>query len=226
MTEVAVIRPGCTDYDAQSRIAGRLDLPLNAMGEAQNADLVEALRGLHLSYLLHGAGGNVAATAERIGERLDLTVKTTDALCNLDQGLWEGLTVEDVRRRYPKLARKWHDEPESVCPPDGESVGEALDRVRRALAKPLKKGRAFGVIAADPLATLIESVVLGEVVEFDGPLGQPRRCGSVTVVSTEGSVREETSVQSLSSEDVATVNDDSGGFPPGSQTGATVSEPR
>ena len=203
MTEVAVIRPGCTDYDAQRRIAGRLDLPLNAAGEAQTADLVEVLRGLHLTYLLHGAGGNVAATAERLGERLDLPVKTNDDLCNLDQGLWEGLTVEDVRRRYPKLARKWHDAPESVCPPDGESVGEALDRVRRALAKPLKKGRTFGVVAADPLATLVESVVLGEEVEFDGPLGQPRRCGSVTMVTTEGIVCEEASVQSLSSEDIA-----------------------
>ena len=217
MTEVAVIRPGCTDYDAQSRIAGRLDLPLNALGEAQNADLIDSLRGLHLSYLMHGAGGNVAATAERLGERLDLPVKTTEALCNLDQGLWEGLTVDDVRRRYPKLVRKWHDEPESVCPPDGESVGEALDRVRRALAKPLKKGRAFGVVAADPLATLIESVVLGEEVEFDGPLGQPRRCGSVTVVSTEGRVRETTSVQSLSSEDIATVNE--------SEDGADTTDP-
>ncbi|MFH5802607.1 histidine phosphatase family protein [Alienimonas sp. DA493] len=206
MTEVAVIRPGCTDYDAQSRIAGRLDLPLNAAGEAQNAELVDALRGLHLSYLLRGAGGNVAATAEQLGERLDLPVKVTEDLCNLDQGLWEGLTVDDVRRRYPKLARKWHDEPESVCPPDGESVGEALERVRRALAKPLKKGRAFGIVAADPLATLIESVVLGEVVEFDGPLGQPRRCGSVTVVSTEGTVREEASVSSLSSEELAAVS--------------------
>ena len=208
MTEVAVIRPGCTDYDAQHRISGRLDLPLNAAGEEQTHDLVEVLRGLHLSYLLHGAGGNVAATAEEIGDRLDLPVKVNDSLCNLDQGLWEGLTVEDVQRRYPKLARKWHDAPESVCPPDGESVGEALDRVRRALAKPLRKGRTFGVVAADPLATLVECVVLGEEVEFDGPLGQPRRCGSVTVVSTEGNVREEHGVQSLSSEDLAVVSEE------------------
>ncbi|MEM9701822.1 MAG: histidine phosphatase family protein [Planctomycetota bacterium] len=209
MTEVAVIRPGCTDYDAQSRIAGRLDLPLNPEGEAQNADLIDSLRGLHLSYVLRGAGGNVAETAEEIGERLDLPVKVSDNLCNLDQGLWEGLTVEDVLRRYPKLARRWHDEPESVCPPDGESVGEALDRVRRALFKPLKKGRTFGVVAADPLATLIESVVLGESVEFDGPLGQPRRCGSVTLVSTEGTVREQACISSLSSEDLATVSESS-----------------
>ena len=208
MTEVAVIRPGCTDYDAQHRIAGRLDLPLNAAGEAQNAELVDALRGLHLSYLVHGAGGSVAETAAALGERLDLPVKVRDDLCNLDQGLWEGLTVEDVARRYPKLARRWHDDAESVCPPEGEAVGEAVDRVRRALARPLRKGKTFGIVAADPLATVIEAVVLGEEVEFDGPLGQPRRCGSVTVVSTEGSVREERGVQGLSSEDVATVDDD------------------
>ena len=207
MTEVAVIRPGCTDFDTQRRIAGRLDLPLNAAGAAQNAELIDALRGLKLTFLLHGSGGSVAQTADDLGDRLDLPVRVREDLCNLDQGLWEGLTVEDVRRRYPKLARAWHDEPESVCPPEGETVGEALDRVRRALLKPLKKGRTFGVVAADPLATLVEAVVMGEAVEFDGPLGQPRRCGSVTVVSTEGSVREERGVQGLSSEDLAVVDD-------------------
>ena len=207
VTDVAVIRPGCTDYDAQRRIAGRLELPLNEAGAAQNAELVDLCRGLRLAYLLHGAGGNVAETAEGLAGRLGLAVKTDGGLCNLDQGLWEGLTVDDVVRRYPKLARAWHDEPESVCPPDGESVGEALARVRKALARPLKKGKPFGVVAADPLATLVECVVLGEEVEFDGPLGQPRRCGSVTVVSTDGTVREERGVSGLSSEDLAVVAD-------------------
>ena len=206
MTDVAVIRPGCTDFDAQHRIAGRLDLPPNAAGEAQNADLVETVRGLHLSFLLCG-GGAAEETAADLGDRLELPVKVRDDLCNLDQGLWEGLTVEDVNRRYPKLAKRWHDAPATVCPPEGESVGEALDRVRRVLAKPLRKGRTFGVVAADPLATLVESAVLGEEPEFDGPLGSPRRCGSVVVVSTEGSVREERGVTGLSSADLATIDD-------------------
>ena len=207
MTDVAVIRPGCTDFDQQRRIAGRLDLPPNAAGEAQNADLVETLRGLHLSFLLCGGGGHAGETAADLGDRLDLPVKVRDDLCNLDQGLWEGLTVEDVNRRYPKLAKRWHDAPETVCPPEGENVGEALDRVRRALAKPLKKGRTFGVVAADPLATLVESAVLGDDLEFDGPLGSPRRCGSVVVVSTEGRLREERGVSGLSSADLAAIDD-------------------
>ena len=207
MTDVAVIRPGCTDFDSQSRIAGKLELPLNDAGRAQNAELTDAVRDLRLSFLLCGEGGNAEATAEALGDRLDLPVKVRDGLCNQDQGLWEGLTVEDVRKRYPKLERTWQDAPETVCPPDGESVGEVLDRVRAALAKPLKKGRPFGVVAADPLATLIESVVLGEAPAFDGPLGHPRRCGSVTVVSTDGNVREDAAVRSMSSEEVLGLSD-------------------
>ena len=212
MTDVAVIRPGCTDFDAapeaSRRLVGRLDLPPNERGEEQNAELVDLVRGLHLTFLLCGEGGPGEECAADLADRLNLSVKVRGDLCNLDQGLWEGLTVDDVNRRYPKLAKAWHDAPETVCPPEGESVGEALDRVRKALAKPLKKGRAFGVVAADPLASLIESAVSGEAPEFDGPLGSPRSCGSVTVVSTEGTVREERGVSGLSSADLAAIGDD------------------
>ena len=206
MTDVAVIRPGCTDYDQQHRIAGKLELPMNAVGQAQAAELTDTVRELHLSFLLYGGGGNAEATAEHLADRLDLPVKARDALCNQDQGLWEGLTVADVKKRYPKLEKTWRDDPETVCPPDGESVGEALGRVRDALAKPLKKGKPFGVVAADPLATLVECAVTGQRPEFEGPLGHPRRCGSVTVVSTEGEVREQAGVRGMSSEEVQTLS--------------------
>ena len=174
MTDVAVIRPGCTDFDADRRLVGRLDLPANERGEEQNAELVDLVRGLHLTFLLCGEGGPGEECAADLADRLNLSVKVRSDLCNLDQGLWEGLTVDDVNRRYPKLAKAWHDAPETVCPPEGESVGAAMDRVRKALAKPLKKGRAFGVVAADPLASLIESAVSGAAPEFDGPLGALR----------------------------------------------------
>ena len=222
MTDVAVIRPGCTDFDADRRLVGRLDLPPNERGEEQNAELVDLVRGLHLTFLLCGEGGPGEECAADLGDRLNLSVKVRGDLCNLDQGLWEGLTVDDVNRRYPKLAKAWHDAPETVCPPEGESVGEALARVRAALAKPLKKGRTFGVVAADPLASLIETAVTGEAPEFDGPLGSPRSCGSVVVVSTEGSVREERGVSGLSSADLAAVGDDderSGETPGGGAAG-------
>ena len=196
MTEIAVIRPGCTDFDSQNRISGRLDLPLNADGEAQTDSLIETLRPLELSFLLCGPGEPSEPTAERIGEALDLPVKVRDDLRNLDQGLWQGLTVADVHRRYPKLLRQWQEAPESVCPPEGERVSGALDRVRKVLKKPLKRGVPFAVVAADPLATLVESIVLAEGPEFRGPMGSERQCGSVVIVSTEGSIREERNIVS------------------------------
>ena len=196
MTEIAVIRPGCTDFDSQNRISGRLDLPLNADGEAQTDSLIETLRSLDVSFLLCGPGEPSEPTAARVGAALDLPIKVRDDLRNLDQGLWQGLTVADVHRRYPKLLRQWQEAPESVCPPEGEQVSGALARVRKVLKKPLKKGVPFAVVAADPLATLVESIVLAEAPEFRGPMGSQRQCGSVTVVSTEGALREERNIVS------------------------------
>ena len=51
MTEVVLIRPGCTDFDEQNRIQGDLDLPLNPRGVEQVESLVDQLRNVKLEVI-------------------------------------------------------------------------------------------------------------------------------------------------------------------------------
>ena len=41
MVQIALVRPGSTDYDIQGRIQGNLDIPLNEMGRKQAASAVD-----------------------------------------------------------------------------------------------------------------------------------------------------------------------------------------
>lgn len=170
MSEVILVRPGHTDFDEQNRIQGMLDLPLSDRGRQHIDALVEQLRPLEIDVILTDPGEPARTTAEEIGAALALTVKENADLRNLDQGLWQGLQLDEIRRKYPKLLKQWHEHPEAICPPEGEPVCEAIDRIRQTLKKPLKKYRRVVIVAADPIATIIAGVVKGTKPDFPGPM--------------------------------------------------------
>lgn len=170
MSDVILIRPGWTDFDEQDRIQGSLDLPLNQRGLKQVEGLTEQLRGSQLKVIYAGPSEPARSTAEAIGGELDIPVKELKGLRNLNQGLWQGLQIDDIRRKYPKVVRQWRDSPETICPPEGEAVSDALARASKALKKPLKSNGTFGIVASEPLATLIRCVVQGSKPEVPGPV--------------------------------------------------------
>lgn len=159
MAQVVLIRPGSTVYDEQDRIQGALDIPLSERGWTEAQRLAQALQtaGIKLSALYCGPGENACQTAEVIGKTLDLRSKPMDQFRNLDHGLWQGLCVEEVRRRNPKVYRQWIDAPLTVCPPMGETVEQTQERLRAALKPLIRRHRdeAFGLVIAEPCAQLV-----------------------------------------------------------------------
>lgn len=177
MTKIVIIRPGCTDYDEQQRIQGSLELPLNSRGRRQVEQLAEELADADLDAIYSDDSEPARSTATALGESLGVPVKWRDELRNLSQGLWEGLVVDDVQHKYPKIYKQWRDSPEKVCPPEGEPVSEAVERIRKVLKRPIKRKSAIGIIASEPLATLISCVVRDEKPEFPCPPEEsPKDC--------------------------------------------------
>jgi broad specificity phosphatase PhoE len=121
MTQVVLIRPGATLYDEQHRVQGVLDVPLSDRGRAEVQRLAEKLAGLELAALYCGPGESVLRTADVVGKSLGLRPKRVEELRNLDQGLWQGLQIEEIKRRNFKVYRQWIDDPLTVCPPPGRA---------------------------------------------------------------------------------------------------------
>ena len=76
-------------------------------------------------------------------------------------GLWEGLRLDDLRQRYPKVIQQWETAPATVVPPEGESFGDAISRLRDATRKLLHRHRGRTVaLALRPTAKQIVSGIL------------------------------------------------------------------
>jgi probable phosphoglycerate mutase len=159
MFRIVLIRPGSTDYDAEGRIQGTLDIPLSEKGGQEVAQLVEEIRHEGIELLYAAPCESAWQTAQALADALGIKHKKLESLQNLDHGLWQGMLIEEVRRKQPKVYRQWQEQPETVCPPEGEMLSHAEERIHNAMTKLLKRHRdgVVGLVIPEPLATLVRS---------------------------------------------------------------------
>ena len=157
MSRVVLIRPGSTDYDEQDRIQGTLDVPLNARGSQEAVETAEAIRQIPIKVIYSGNEESARATARAIGEATGVRVRDLAKLHNLNHGLWQGLQVDEVRRKHPRVYRQWSDAPTTVCPPGGETITEAYERVQRVIRPLIKRHRdaVFAIVLPEPIASVV-----------------------------------------------------------------------
>ena len=177
MLQVILIRPGTTDYDEQRRVTGNLDIPLNQFGADQIARTTNDLAESGMNVVYHAPCQAAAETANAIAQRLGAKTKSSAQLQNLDHGLWQGKLIDEVKATQPKVYRQWQEQPETVCPPEGEMLDAARQRVQTAMDKIVKKHKSgvVGVVAAEPLASLVRCYLsaeeLGDLWQLDSGCG-------------------------------------------------------
>lgn len=172
MLQIVLIRPGSTHYDQQQRVQGNLDMPLSPDGTAEVMNLVEPLREQGLQ-VMYAAGSQPALqTGELLADALELRLRKLDHLENINLGLWQGMQIAEVRHKQPRVYRQWQEQPETVCPPEGEMLGEADDRVRTAVTRLLRRHKegTIGLVLPEPLLSLARRLLVQEEL---GDLWQP-----------------------------------------------------
>jgi probable phosphoglycerate mutase len=161
MLRIVLIRPGSTDYDQQERIQGALDIPLSAEGVSEVGRLAEELRMQGLELIYAPRYEPARQTARLLADGLNVKLKRLDRMQNLNHGLWQGMQISEVRHKQSKVYRQWQEQPENVCPPEGEMLSQAEERVRACMTKLLRRHKE-GVIAlvlSEPLASLVRHFI-------------------------------------------------------------------
>jgi broad specificity phosphatase PhoE len=161
MVKILLVRAGSTDFDEQGRIKGTLDIPLSEAGQGQVGRMIAELHKTQMDHLYASPCRSAQQTAELLAIDHKLKVKTLDELQNLDHGLWHGKLIDEVRLSQPKVFRQLQDHPETVCPPDGEPISNAIERVRMELARLTRKHKTgtIALVIPEPLATLVRSIL-------------------------------------------------------------------
>jgi broad specificity phosphatase PhoE len=149
-TTILLVRHGETDWNRERRFQGHADTPLNEAGRRQAGELAERLRDEGLTAVYTSPLRRAAETADIVAEHLGLEAEELEALREIDVGDWQGLTVDDVRERFPgRLEDAGHS-----GWPNGETYDQLSARVLPALVGLEQRhhgDRVLGVTHAGPI---------------------------------------------------------------------------
>jgi probable phosphoglycerate mutase len=140
MPTIYYIRHGETEWNAEGRLQGGQDIPLNNLGRKQAASAGGILAGLFardgrsetsLAFIASPLG-RARLTMELVRGALALPphqYAIDDRLREIGYGRWEGATLAEMQVSDPEQFAKRQAEKWTVPPPGGESYAEVTARV-------------------------------------------------------------------------------------------------
>lgn len=134
MTTVYVVRHGATDWTYEGRAQGQADVELNEEGRKQAAELAQELARVRVGAVYSSDLKRAADTARVIAQSLGLEVMGDSAFREIDQGEWTGLTVAQIKERWPEGFEARH----GMRRPGGESPEDLRERVFRGLGRAIE----------------------------------------------------------------------------------------
>jgi broad specificity phosphatase PhoE len=130
---IFLARHGETADNAEGRVQGTIDTPLNERGREQARMLAEHAAGLGVTALYTSQLARALETAEIVGERLGLEPVVDRRFAESDRGMWQGRLLRDIEREQPDEWAAWRRGERGFRFPGGESLEEHVARVGDAL---------------------------------------------------------------------------------------------
>lgn len=178
---VYLVASGQTEWEGQNRLQGDTDLAMSREGvrEAhEQARLWMATRNGESVRTIHAAPDEASQhTAAIYAELANAKVKTVPELAEMHLGLWQGLTVEELRERYRSTFAQWHTDCGGSAAPQGELPDEAEKRLRTAF-KRLSRSNDAMVLVLRPMMLRLATAWLtgaGEKRRLSEPLPPVQR---------------------------------------------------
>ena len=148
-TRLFVLRHGQTAWNAEMRIQGHVDEPLDDTGRWQADRLAKALAGEDLTFVYSSALQRARATAQPLAAATGAPLVTDPRLRERGFGRFEGQTYAEIERLWPDEAERWRRREAGFGPGGGEVLepfyARCVDTVLElAAAHP---GQAIAIVA-------------------------------------------------------------------------------
>jgi broad specificity phosphatase PhoE len=160
VTTIYLVRHGATDWNVNKRAQGQADIPLNEEGKLQALHAARELEDVPVTAVYSSDLDRAFDTAAAIASAHGLEVHKEPAFQEIDQGDWEGLRVDEIRRRWPDM---WGPARHYMPRPGGESPHQVRERALAGLARVLKDHPEGNVVVVSHGGTIrwMSAEVLG-----------------------------------------------------------------
>jgi len=101
-TRLCIVRHGETAWNAEHRVQGQLDVPLNAIGQAQALAAAKVLALEKFDAIYSSDLSRARQTAQQTATALSMSIIEEKDLRERHYGIFERLTYAEVKVRYPE----------------------------------------------------------------------------------------------------------------------------
>ena len=161
------VRHGQTDWNKALRWqGGGSDVELNTTGHEQARAVRDWFveQGIQPAVILSSPMKRARATAERIATVFELAVEPEPTFREVALGDYEGKLTEELQAQYGEQFDLWLKAYHLIAPPGGESLEQAIDRMRPALLARIKQYGDQTIIVAH------QAILMGMKAALSGDL--------------------------------------------------------
>nr|WP_264171351.1 histidine phosphatase family protein [Clostridium algidicarnis] len=135
---IYIARHGETKWNIEGRMQGFKNSDLTQRGIGDARSLGESLKDIDFDCIYSSPLGRALDTAKYIRQDDNTKIILDDSLKELNLGLWEGMTHEEIKEKYPIQYNNFREHPESFESQGGESFLELIKRVEKGLNNIIK----------------------------------------------------------------------------------------
>jgi phosphoserine phosphatase len=156
-TTVLLIRHPESAWNRRGIYQGQKDTPLSPLGLLQSELVAARLSGEPIEGVICSPLRRAVSLAQAIARHHHVSPVPDDGLTEIHHGPWEGLTRDEVLRRFPELHAQWADAPHDVSFPDGEGLKDVHDRSVPVVCELLGRstGKTWVVVTHDTVCRLV-----------------------------------------------------------------------
>ena len=173
-----MIRHGETDYSTEKRYCGLTDVCLNKRGIEQAEGLCQKLGEEDVDKVYSSDLRRASEFAKIVFKNKE--IEPAPEFREINFGIFEGLTYEEIMDRYAEIYKKWLNEPYESVIPEGDSLADFKNRVQKALKKiiQLNRGKTLAIVThAGPIKIIMRNVTKSKNIwDINPELGGFWRC--------------------------------------------------
>ncbi len=134
-TRLIFIRHGFSESNKGGFFTGQADAALTELGRLQAQRSAEYLKDMHIDAVYSSTLSRAIDTARPVAESRGLEITQLHGLCEINGGDWEEKPFDDLGILFPDQYKLWLEDIFSCQCPNGESVAEFAERVRRTVVQ-------------------------------------------------------------------------------------------
>ena len=168
LTRICLVRHGETEWNAERRIQGQIDIGLNAAGLRQAEAAGRWLKAAGISALYASDLKRAWATGQAIGQAVGMQPVPVPELRERRYGIFEGLTYAEAESRYPDGYAAFEGRNADYAFEHGESLKVMYERVTGKLKELAQRhlGESIVVVVHGGVLDVINRFVRGNPLEM------------------------------------------------------------